>query len=82
MAYTMMPFSFYDINLDRDRWQWSHSDRMPDNCSKLERFVRDFGNANMKKGKDNWNVGIHWRYFRCCARGFHVLIGPQPIIRR
>ncbi|MBN8549123.1 MAG: hypothetical protein J0M12_07410 [Deltaproteobacteria bacterium] len=78
----MMPFSFYDINTERDRWQWSHSDRMPDNCAKIEKFSRNFGDANMRKGKDNWNVGIHWRRFRCCQHGFRILIGPRPFIYR
>lgn len=72
----------YDFNPSRDRVQWSQNDRMPDSCVKLERFVRDFGDANLTKGDDPWNVAIHWRYFRCCRRGYHVLIGPSPQIRR
>ncbi len=81
-AVKLMPWSFYDIDRSRDRIQWSANDRMPDDCVKLERFVRNFGDANLRKGDDPRNVAIHWRFFRCCARGFHILFGPSPIIRR
>lgn len=81
-ASRLMPIAFYDMNPDKDRVQWSQNDRMPHDCVKLERYVKNFGNANQRKGKDLWNVAIHWRFFRCCRRGYHVLFGPRPMIYR
>jgi hypothetical protein len=80
-ARMMMPGMFYGFDLERDRVQWSQNNRMPKNCGKLEKFVRDFGDANMRKGDDPWNVAILWREFTCCDYGYHE-IGPHPRIHQ
>lgn len=83
-ARTFMPSSFYKFDVGKDRVQYTRNDRMPHNCSNLEKYVLNFNAGNYQEDDtDPWYMAEVWKYFRCCTggSGYFPIIGPTPQIK-
>lgn len=77
---------YYDFRLKNekknayaDKVQWVRNDRMPEGCNRLEQHQSFYGDANLRQQDDKSLTGIHWRFFRCCSKGYKRK--PPSILR-